>query len=321
LQNGLGELPRDNPRQAIWKGKLDHAKLAVRDIGQNRLKGCATMSTTLPPPGVDIEYPDSDGQPMAENTLQFQWIVTVKEGLDAVFRNDPNVFVAGDLLWYPVQGQPTIRTAPDAMVAFGRPKGYRGSYKQWEEDGIAPQVVFEILSLGNRPAELVEKLKYYERYGVEEYYQYDPDHGPLKAWKRGESGLEEIPQTYGYTSPRLGITFLPGEGPDNLKLIGPDGRPLETYTELYEDREAQAQRAEASAKRAEASAKRAEAAAKRAEVERKRAVAERKRAEAADERAEAEGKRAEVERKRAEAATERAERLAAKLRELGAEPD
>ncbi|MBV8488368.1 MAG: Uma2 family endonuclease [Planctomycetaceae bacterium] len=286
------------------------------------------MSTTLPPPGIEIEYPDSDGQPMAENTLQFQWIVTVKEGLEAVFRNDPNVFVAGDLLWYPVKGQPGIRTAPDAMVVFGRPKGYRGSYKQWEEDGIAPQVVFEILSPGNRPTELVEKLKFYERYGVEEYYQYDPDHGPLRAWKRGESGLEEIPQTYGYTSPRLGVTFLPGEGPDNLKLIAPNGRPLETYAELYESREAQEQRAWASTRRARAAAKRAQAEKKRAEAERKRAEAERKRAEAADKRIEAaveqieaSAKRMQAAEERAQTAEERAERLAAKLRELGVELD
>jgi Uma2 family endonuclease len=258
------------------------------------------MSTTLPPPGIQIEYPDSDGQPMAENTLQFQWIVTVKEGLGAVFRNDPNVFVAGDLLWYPVQGQPRIRTAPDAMVAFGRSKGYRGSYKQWEEDGIAPQVVFEILSPGNRPAELVEKLRFYEKYGVEEYYQYDPDHGPLRAWKRGESGLEEIPQIYSYKSPRLGITFLPGEGPDNLKLIAPDGRRLETYEELYKSREAQEQRAKVAAKRARTAARRANA-------EKKRTEAAKKNAEAAFERAEAEKKRAEAEKRRAEAADKRIE--------------
>ncbi len=304
-------------------------------MGKTPLKGRTTMSTTLPPPGIEIEYPDSDGQPMAENTLQFQWIVTVKEGLEAVFRNDPNVFVAGDLLWYPVPGQPRIRTAPDAMVAFSRPKGYRGSYKQWEEDGIAPQVVFEILSPGNRPAELVEKLKFYERYGVEEYYQYDPDHGPLKAWKRRETGLEEIPQTYGYTSPRLGITFLPGEGPDNLKLIAPDGRPLETYAELYEDREAQEQRARAEAKRARIAARRANAEKRRTEAAKKNAEAAYERAEAANKRIQAVEElaqaaieriqtaehRAQTAEEHAQTAEERAERLAAKLREFGVEPD
>jgi Uma2 family endonuclease len=32
------------------------------------------------------------------------------------------------------------------MVVFGRSKGDRGSYQQWKEDNIPPQVVFEILS-------------------------------------------------------------------------------------------------------------------------------------------------------------------------------
>ena len=69
--------------------------------------------------------------------------------LDEVFRDDPQVFVAGNLLWYPVEGDNKTRAAPDAMVVFGRPKGDRSSYLQWLEGNIAPQVVFEVLSPGN----------------------------------------------------------------------------------------------------------------------------------------------------------------------------
>ena len=53
----------------------------------------------------DIIYPDSDGQPVSDNTKQFRWIVTIKENLEIIFKDDPNVFVAGDLLWYSVEGQ------------------------------------------------------------------------------------------------------------------------------------------------------------------------------------------------------------------------
>ena len=89
------------------------------------------MSTqTLPGTPAEIEYPDSDGQPMSDNTLQFKWIVLIKEGLETLFRHDLNVFVAGDLLWYPEERKPKIRQAPDVMVVLGRPKGERGSYKQ-----------------------------------------------------------------------------------------------------------------------------------------------------------------------------------------------
>jgi Uma2 family endonuclease len=255
----------------------------------------------------EIKYPDSDGQPMADNTLQFKWIVTIKEGLEAQYRNAADIFVAGDLLWYPVQDEPEIRAAPDAMVVFGRPKGYRGSYKQWEEGGIAPQVVFEVLSPGNRPADMSRKFRFYERYGVEEYYLYDPENGDLAGWRRGESGLDEIAKMDRYVSPRLGVRFEPGEGPDNLKIIGPDGTPFATYVELYVAREAERQRAEAERLRAEDERLRAEAERLRAQDERLRAEAERIRAEDQSQRADAERLRA--------------ERLAAKLRELGVEPD
>src|SRR5207248_4491498 len=164
------------------------------------------MSTlTELPPRPKVIYPDSDGQPMADNTLQFEWITTIKGNLDALFLDNPNVFVAGDLLWYPVEGNNTLRFAPDVMVAFGRPKGYRGSYRQWEEGGVAPQVVFEVLSPGNRFGEMARKFIFYEQYGVQEYYVYDPDRVRLKAHRRRDGEFEEIDDANGWVSPLLGI--------------------------------------------------------------------------------------------------------------------
>ena len=126
-----------------------------------------------------VHYPDSDGQPMADNTLQFNWIAKLKENLNYRLAD----FVGGDLLWYPVQGNPTIRRAPDVLVAQGRPKGYRGSYRQWLEEGIAPQVVFEVLSPGNTAKEMLEKLEFYEHYGVQEVYVIDPDANTVRGWR------------------------------------------------------------------------------------------------------------------------------------------
>ena len=79
-------------------------------------------------------YPESDGQPMADNTLQFEYIVKIKTNLEILYR-EKEVFVAGDLFWYPVEGRPRTVVAPEVLIAFDRPKGYRGSYKQWEEEG------------------------------------------------------------------------------------------------------------------------------------------------------------------------------------------
>jgi hypothetical protein len=43
-----------------------------------------------------IEYPESDGLPTADNTIQFRWISIIMSGLDALFVRNPNVFVAGN---------------------------------------------------------------------------------------------------------------------------------------------------------------------------------------------------------------------------------
>jgi Uma2 family endonuclease len=183
----------------------------------------------------EIVYPESDGKPMAENTLQFRWIVTIKEGLARAFSSRPDVFVAGDLLWYPVEGRPDISAAPDAMVAIGRPVGDRGCYKQWEEEGVAPQVVFEVLSPNNRPAEMDRKLKFYEQFEVAEYYLYDPDHNILKGWRRRDDRFEEIPHMDGWVSPTLGIKFdLSGS---ELTIFSADGLPFLSYPDLATERD------------------------------------------------------------------------------------
>lgn len=232
----------------------------------------------------DIIYLDSDGQPMADNTKQFNWIVAIKLGLELLFTNDPNVFVAGNLLWYPLEGNNKTRCAPDVMVIFGRPKGDRGSYQQWREDNISPQVVFEILSPGNTVKEMIEKYKFYQRYGVEEYYLYDPDGGELTGWLRSGNELETIEEMMGWVSPRLGIRFELSEG--ELVIYRPDGERFATYVEL----------------------------AQRAEQERQEKAL-------AQQQAEQERQRAEQERQRAEQAETQLQALRALLEERGINPD
>ena len=182
-----------------------------------------------------VLYPDSDGQPMSDNTLQFAWIAKLKEGCEALFKDNPTVFVAGDLLWYPVEGDNKTRRAPDAMVVFGRPKGYRGSYQQWLEDNITPQVVFEILSPGNTLSEMALKLQFYNRFGIEEYYLYNPENNDLTGWLRGETGLTVIESLDGWISPRLGVRFVFAE--PELEVIRPDGQRFLSYVELMEQRD------------------------------------------------------------------------------------
>lgn len=203
-----------------------------------------------------IIYPDSDGQPMADNTKQFELIVLIKKNLDLLFANDPNVFIAGDLLWYPVEGSNAIRRAPDVMVVIGRPKGDRGSYLQWQEDNTPPQVVFEILSPGNTVKEMIAKYKFYERYGVEEYYLYDPEKYELSGWLRSADELAEVPQMAGWTSPCLGVRFELLDS--DLQIYRPDGQRFLTYLELAQQKEEAQVQAEQERQRAEQERQRAE---------------------------------------------------------------
>ncbi|GAB4468210.1 MAG: Uma2 family endonuclease [Armatimonadaceae bacterium] len=184
-----------------------------------------------------IEYPDSDGKPIADNTLQFRWITTIKFGLEILFADNPDVFVAGDLLWYPVEGDNRTRIGPDALVVLGRPKGERGSYKQWEEEDIPPQVVFEVLSPGNRAGEMARKREFYERYGVQEYYEYDPDNVRLRGWTRQEDSLIPLPEMNGWVSPLLGIRFVLEPGRE-MAIYTPTGEPFQTPVEIAQERDA-----------------------------------------------------------------------------------
>ncbi len=194
--------------------------------------------TTFYQANYDLHYPDSDGKPMADNTEQYRWIVIIKENLEILFADSPDVFIAGDLLWYPVPSKIISPVAPDVMIVFGRPKGKRSSYRQWQEANIAPQVVFEILSPSNTTDEMERKLEFYDTYGIEEYYLYNPESYQLDGWLRQEKHLTKLWQLNGWVSPRLGIKFETTWG--ELEIYYPDGQRFLNFIEMQQ-RAAQAE--------------------------------------------------------------------------------
>jgi Uma2 family endonuclease len=253
-----------------------------------------------------IIYPDCDGEPMADNTKQFRWIVTIKENLEILFANHPDVFVAGNLLWYPVQGNNKIRQAPDAMVIFGRPKGDRGSYRQWEENNMTPQVVFEIVSPGNRAGKMMDKLLFYQRYGVQEYYIYDPDDIELLGSIRSGDWLERIPEMNGWVSPLLEIRFQLTE--NTLEIYRPDGQRFLTSVQLDRLREQERQEKELAQFQAEQERQEKELAQSQAEQERQEKELAQSQAEQERQRAEEAIAQLEQERQRYQALLEQLHR-------------
>jgi Uma2 family endonuclease len=93
----------------------------------------------------EIEYPTSDGQPMAETTLHRKVMTDLIEGLERRFQEAPNVWVGGNLFVYFERGNPRAVVAPDVVLVKGVPKWDRPIYKLWEE-GEPPTFVVEVTS-------------------------------------------------------------------------------------------------------------------------------------------------------------------------------
>ena len=186
-----------------------------------------------------VLYPDSDGRPMADNTIQYRWIVRLVSNLKRLLK-DQRAFAAGDLLWYPVRVEtpPAPAQAPDIMVVLGRPDGDRGSYKQWEEENIAPQVVFEILSPSNTAREMLTKQAFYGKYGVLEMYFYDPESFDFWGLIRSSPDHDFTPimaMNFPWASPLLGIRFELFES--GLEVFYPNGDRFKDPEQVIEERD------------------------------------------------------------------------------------
>ena len=143
-----------------------------------------------------VEYPDSDGKPMAENDAQRDAIIYFIGALKARYRDRKDVYVSGDLFIYYEEGNPAASIVPDTFVVLGAEKRQRPSYKLWEEPKV-PDFVVEVASPSTWREDSGRKREVYERLGVREYWQYDPsgEHlSPrLRGWWLGERGYEPRP--------------------------------------------------------------------------------------------------------------------------------
>src|SRR5882672_2485815 len=211
----------------------------------------------------EIDYPESDGEPMAETGLHAQLMIDLRFALNRRFREDPRVYIGINMLMYWVEGDKTKSKAPDVFFVSGVPKEpQRRIWKVWEE-GKAPDVIFEVSSLKTWREDLYEKWRIYERIGVREYFIFDPQYEylpePLMAWKLVDKQYISQPVNDGvYYSDVLGLELV--DTGETLRLRDPQsGQFLPTEEEEIAAREAEAvarQQAEARAQQAEAEVER-----------------------------------------------------------------
>lgn len=178
---------------------------------------------------------------MAETDVHRDQMTYLIEALKTYFRDDPEVYVAGNLFIYYGQGYPYERVAPDVFVVFGVPKKKRRIYKLWEEEK-APDVVIEVSSRGTREVDMWKKRGLFESLGVREYFLFDPLEEyltpPLQGFSMGKGNGSYRPLLakagtdgeWKLYSNALGLELRTEDG--FLRLCDPaTGEKLPTYSE------------------------------------------------------------------------------------------
>jgi Uma2 family endonuclease len=121
----------------------------------------------------EIEYPTSDGQPMAETSLHRMVMSDLIYGLENCYVQEPDVWAGGNLFLCYEEGNPAAIVAPDVLLAKGvKGKWPRPNYLLWEEP--LPSLVVEVTSKKTKREDQGKKKSLYERLGVEELVLFDP---------------------------------------------------------------------------------------------------------------------------------------------------
>ena len=196
----------------------------------------------------EIEYPASDGEPMAETDIHIRLMSDLRFALEQFFRQDQQVYVSANLFVYYVEGDSRKRVAPDVFVAKNVGNRLRRVYKIWEEKQ-PPDVVIEISSRQTWGQDMQRKWGLYERLGVREYFIFDPEYdylpAPLVGYRLNEGQYEELEAIDGRLhSEALGLDLV--DTGETLRLFDPNsGRFLLTADEAMRavEEEAAARRA------------------------------------------------------------------------------
>ena len=209
----------------------------------------------------EIEYPTSDGKPMAETELHGQIMTDSREMLVYWFEDDPMVYVWGNLLVFYEEGNPRKHLSPDVFVVRGVPKRpRRDHYLVWKE-GRYPQGVLEVTSKTTAKEDQKTKLHIYrEIWRVQEYFLFDPRseylRPPLQGHRLRGNRYIRIKAVDGRLPSEAFGLHLERDG-EQLRFYDPrSGQYLLTAREKNTLSEAARQQAEAARQQAEAEVER-----------------------------------------------------------------
>ncbi len=194
----------------------------------------------------DLDYPTSDGKPMAETDWHRDLMLVLIQTLSAYYAAEPLVYVSGNLLVFYEPGNRRRHLSPDVFVVKGVEKHQRPNYLIWEE-GKGPEIVIELTSRTTREEDIEDKYELYrDTLRVPEYFLFDPLgeylRPPLEGYRLRRGRYEPITPVKGrLPSKALGL-HLEGHGRD-LRLYDPTAKQwLPTPQEALSKAEAEVER-------------------------------------------------------------------------------
>jgi Uma2 family endonuclease len=153
----------------------------------------SAVKTDNPAIALEVIYPSSDGEPMAETPLHVRAIMLLFQALEDFLAGQKDAYIAADMFWYWQEGHPEARRAPDVMVIKGVGRAERRSFFSWRENGAVPCFIVEVTSEGTWRENLYEKRQLYARLGVQEYFLFDPEgqylRPALQGFHRNQQGV------------------------------------------------------------------------------------------------------------------------------------
>ena len=263
----------------------------------------ANYAIEIPPePPSDLIF--DDGEPLESNRHRIAMNLLI-DSVTVALHERTDFFAGGNMFVYYSRNQAMNRDfrGPDFFVVLDVDHNRdRQGWVVWEEDGRYPDVIVELLSPTTAKADKTAKKDLYERiFHTADYFVYDPfDSSSLQGWHLDSSQhyqpLSKNDRGWLWCD-RLKLWLGTWEGVIQREPAIGTCHWLRFYTEAGELVPLSAELAQQQAELAQ------------------------QQAELAQQQAELAQQQAELERQRAELERQRAERLAARLRELGIDPE
>jgi Uma2 family endonuclease len=217
-----------------------------------------------------INYPTSDGKPMAETEQHRDVMIDTITKLQLWLAGDPKMYVSGNLLMYYVPGDKRRHISPDVFVVRGVSKEQKRLYYLTWKEKKSPSMIIEITSKSTRKEDCKTKFVLYrDVLQVKEYFQFDPYGEYLKLQLQGyrlnKGDYVPIVPVNGRLPSKVVNLHLEADGV-NLQLYDPVTQKWIPTPEKY-----QAARADTAETRADTAETRADTAETRADTAETRA--------------------------------------------------